>query len=196
MPIPRRREHAFSSDLPKPDKRLTRRARAGAAPGERANGGTDEGAASDGQAAAPQLSGVVLAAGEGVRMRSAGPRPLHAVAGRAMLAHALGRAGRSRRGANRGRRRAGSATTSPPRRRQRRAGGGNLRPARARGTAHAVLAARAAIARGYDDILVTYADIPLISARDAEATARRRSPRARRWSRSASRPATRPATAG
>ena len=31
-----------------------------------------------------------------------------------------------------------------------------------RGTAHAVLAAREAIARGYDDILVTYADIPLI----------------------------------
>ena len=29
-----------------------------------------------------------------------------------------------------------------------------------RGTAHAVLAAREAIARGYDDILVTYADIP------------------------------------
>ena len=33
-----------------------------------------------------------------------------------------------------------------------------------KGTAHATLAARAAIARGYDDILVTYADIPLISA--------------------------------
>ena len=33
-----------------------------------------------------------------------------------------------------------------------------------KGTAHATLAARAAIARGFDDILVTYADIPLISA--------------------------------
>ncbi len=32
-----------------------------------------------------------------------------------------------------------------------------------RGTAHAVLAARSAIARGYDEILVIYADIPLIS---------------------------------
>ena len=31
-----------------------------------------------------------------------------------------------------------------------------------RGTAHAVLAAREAIGRGYDDIIVTYADIPLL----------------------------------
>jgi bifunctional UDP-N-acetylglucosamine pyrophosphorylase/glucosamine-1-phosphate N-acetyltransferase len=33
-----------------------------------------------------------------------------------------------------------------------------------RGTAHATLAARAAIARGYDDVLVIYADAPLITA--------------------------------
>ena len=36
-----------------------------------------------------------------------------------------------------------------------------------RGTAHAVLAARGSIERGADDILVTYADIPLIRAADA-----------------------------
>ena len=33
--------------------------------------------------------GVLLAAGEGVRMRSARAKPLHEVAGRSMLAHAL-----------------------------------------------------------------------------------------------------------
>ncbi len=32
------------------------------------------------------------------------------------------------------------------------------------GTAHAVLAARAAIEQGFDDILVVYADIPLLTA--------------------------------
>jgi bifunctional UDP-N-acetylglucosamine pyrophosphorylase/glucosamine-1-phosphate N-acetyltransferase len=30
-----------------------------------------------------------------------------------------------------------------------------------KGTGHAVLAAREAIARGYDDIIVTYGDVPL-----------------------------------
>ena len=33
--------------------------------------------------------GILLAAGEGVRMRSARAKPLHEVAGRSMLAHAL-----------------------------------------------------------------------------------------------------------
>ena len=33
--------------------------------------------------------GVLLAAGEGTRMKSAKPKPLHEVAGRSMLAHAL-----------------------------------------------------------------------------------------------------------
>ncbi len=45
-----------------------------------------------------------------------------------------------------------------------------------RGTAHAVLAAKAAIARGADDILVVYGDTPLISP---ETLARLRAPLAR-----------------
>ncbi len=104
---------------------------------------------------------IVLAAGEGTRMRSAMPKALHAIGGRSLLAHVL------------------SAAME--------AGGGKIAvvvgpdhdavaaEARAfapkamifeqkqrRGTAHAVLAARQAIARGADDILVMFADTPLV----------------------------------
>ena len=107
--------------------------------------------------------GIALAAGEGVRMRSARPKALHEIAGRAMLAHALealGQAGADRIavvvGANRddiaaeALKWAGDAEIFVQRER--------------RGTADATLAARAAIARGFDDILVTYADTPLVTA--------------------------------
>ena len=40
-------------------------------------------------AAARRCLAIVLAAGEGVRMRSARPKALHEIAGRSMLAHAL-----------------------------------------------------------------------------------------------------------
>ncbi len=104
---------------------------------------------------------IVLAAGEGTRMRSAMPKALHAVGGRSLLAHVLGAASK--------------------------AGGGDIAvvvgpdhdavAAEARalapkvkifeqkqrlGTAHAVLAARQAIARKPDDILVMFADTPLV----------------------------------
>ena len=105
---------------------------------------------------------VLLAAGEGVRMRSATPKPLHRIAGRSMLAHALDallHAGATRIavvvGPN------GDGLAAEARR---------VAPdaeifvqSERRGTAHAVLAARAAIERGYDDVLVAYADTPLIS---------------------------------
>jgi len=106
---------------------------------------------------------ILLAAGEGTRMRSNLPKPLHTVAGRSMLAHALGAlagAGAARIavvvGPN------GDTLAAEARR---------LVPDaeifvqhERRGTAHAVLAAAEAIARGYDEILVAYADTPLISA--------------------------------
>jgi bifunctional UDP-N-acetylglucosamine pyrophosphorylase/glucosamine-1-phosphate N-acetyltransferase len=104
---------------------------------------------------------IVLAAGEGTRMRSALPKALHTIGGRTLLAHVL---------------------TSAMR-----AGGGDIAvvvgpdhdavaaEARAlvpkakifeqkqrRGTAHAVLAARKAIARKPDDILVMFSDTPLV----------------------------------
>jgi bifunctional UDP-N-acetylglucosamine pyrophosphorylase/glucosamine-1-phosphate N-acetyltransferase len=104
---------------------------------------------------------IVLAAGEGVRMRSNRPKVLHNVAGRPMIAHAIAAAQEAGAGdiavvVGPGRDDVAEAT-----RRAAPAAEVFVQQER-RGTAHAVLAARAAIARGYDEILVTYADIPLI----------------------------------
>jgi bifunctional UDP-N-acetylglucosamine pyrophosphorylase / glucosamine-1-phosphate N-acetyltransferase len=106
---------------------------------------------------------IVLAAGEGVRMRSARPKVLHELAGRSMLAHVLSTVRDGAMGdiavvvGPNGDRVAGEALKVAPEakiavQRER------------RGTGDAVLAARDQIERGYDDILVLYADIPLIEA--------------------------------
>jgi bifunctional UDP-N-acetylglucosamine pyrophosphorylase/glucosamine-1-phosphate N-acetyltransferase len=105
--------------------------------------------------------GVLLAAGEGVRMRSGRPKALHEVAGRPMLAHALDALAAA--GAD-----AIAVIVGPDREdvaaeALKRAPGAHIFvQSERKGTAHAVLAARAAIARGYDDILVSYADTPLV----------------------------------
>lgn len=106
---------------------------------------------------------VVLAAGEGTRMRSSRPKPLHEVAGRSMLAH-VGAAALAM-GASRiavvvgpGREDVGAAA------RQAMPGATVFVQEERRGTAHAVLAARAAIA-AVDDVVVLYADVPLIGER-------------------------------
>ena len=116
----------------------------------------------------PQLPGraclgVVLAAGEGVRMRSGAPKPLHEVAGRSMIAHALASLREAGAGA--------FAIVVGPEREDVAAAARALAPEaeifiqrERRGTAHATLAARAAIARGFDDVLVVYADTPLLTA--------------------------------
>jgi bifunctional UDP-N-acetylglucosamine pyrophosphorylase / glucosamine-1-phosphate N-acetyltransferase len=115
---------------------------------------------------------VVLAAGEGTRMRSSLPKVLHPVASQSLLAHVLG-ASPSGSGArlavvigpdhqavaDEAKRIRSDAETFVQRERL--------------GTAHAVLAARAAIARGADDLLVVFGDTPLISA---ETFARLREP--------------------
>jgi bifunctional UDP-N-acetylglucosamine pyrophosphorylase/glucosamine-1-phosphate N-acetyltransferase len=105
---------------------------------------------------------IVLAAGEGVRMRSARPKVLHELAGRSMLAHVLSAV---REGGNGdvvvvvGADHDGVAAEA-----LKAAPLANIAVQRQRlGTAHAVLAAREQIQRGYDDILVVYADIPLIT---------------------------------
>ena len=106
---------------------------------------------------------IVLAAGEGVRMRSSRPKVLHELAGRSMLGHVLSAVLEGAMGdiavvvASDHDGVAAEALKAAPKakiavQRER------------RGTADAVLAARDQIERGYDDILVVYADIPLIEA--------------------------------
>ncbi len=104
---------------------------------------------------------IVLAAGEGTRMRSARPKVLHPLAGRSLLAHVLGTVAQS--GVT-----AAAVVIGP---------GEDAVAAEVehavpeaecfvqqerRGTAHAVLAARTAIQRQPDDILVVYGDTPLV----------------------------------
>jgi bifunctional UDP-N-acetylglucosamine pyrophosphorylase/glucosamine-1-phosphate N-acetyltransferase len=115
---------------------------------------------------------IVLAAGEGTRMQSSIPKVLHPVAGQSLLAHVLAAAPKGAGAAlavvngpdhssvaEETKRRRPDATTFVQRERL--------------GTAHAVLAARDAIARGADDLLVVFGDTPLISA---ETFARLRAP--------------------
>jgi bifunctional UDP-N-acetylglucosamine pyrophosphorylase/glucosamine-1-phosphate N-acetyltransferase len=104
---------------------------------------------------------IILAAGEGTRMKSAVPKVLHKIAGLPMLVHVV-RAVRST-GADDVALVVGNgadtvlaavephAPTIESHVQERRLG-----------TAHAVLAARKAIARGYDDVLIVFGDHPLL----------------------------------
>jgi bifunctional UDP-N-acetylglucosamine pyrophosphorylase / glucosamine-1-phosphate N-acetyltransferase len=105
---------------------------------------------------------IVLAAGEGTRMRTRRPKALHLIGGRSLIAHVLASVGEI----------GGPIAVV--------VGPGEATVVQAvrlaapgaeifvqderRGTAHAVLAARAALARGADDVLVVFADTPLITA--------------------------------
>ncbi|MBR1155389.1 bifunctional UDP-N-acetylglucosamine diphosphorylase/glucosamine-1-phosphate N-acetyltransferase GlmU [Bradyrhizobium sp. JYMT SZCCT0428] len=115
---------------------------------------------------------VVLAAGEGTRMRSSLPKVLHPVAGQSLLAHVLDAAPN---GAG-----ASLAVVIGPDHKAVADEVARIRPDAATfiqrerlGTAHAVLAAREALARGADDLIVAFGDTPLISA---ETFARMRAP--------------------
>jgi bifunctional UDP-N-acetylglucosamine pyrophosphorylase/glucosamine-1-phosphate N-acetyltransferase len=106
---------------------------------------------------------IVLAAGEGTRMRSSTPKVLHPVAGQSLLAHVLAAAPKETAAA--------LAVVVGPDHEAVAAEAKRLRPEAAifvqrerRGTAHAVLAARDALVRGADDLLVVFGDTPLISA--------------------------------
>src|ERR1700678_2287958 len=105
----------------------------------------------------------VLAAGEGTRMRSSQPKVLHPVASQSLLAHVLGAVPKGTGAA--------TAVVIGPNHEAVAAEVARLRPDAATyiqrerlGTAHAVLAAREAIARGADDLLVVFGDTALISA--------------------------------
>jgi bifunctional UDP-N-acetylglucosamine pyrophosphorylase/glucosamine-1-phosphate N-acetyltransferase len=106
---------------------------------------------------------IILAAGEGTRMRSARPKVLHEIAGRSMLAHVLSAVQEAGAGhvavvigpdrddvAQEIRHSAPDAQVFVQRERL--------------GTAHAVLTAREALGHGVEDIVVAFADTPLIEA--------------------------------
>ena len=119
---------------------------------------------------------IVLAAGEGTRMRSGLPKALHPVAGQSLLAHVLAAAPHG----------TGTSlavvigpdhTAVADEARRIRPDALTFVQAERLGTAHAALAAREAIARGgADDLLIAFGDTPLISA---ETFARLRAPLAR-----------------
>jgi bifunctional UDP-N-acetylglucosamine pyrophosphorylase/glucosamine-1-phosphate N-acetyltransferase len=105
---------------------------------------------------------IVLAAGEGTRMRSSIPKVLHRVAGQSLLSHVLAAVPQ---GGN-----ARVAVVVGPDHRLVADEARRLRPDvetfvqhDRQGTAHAVLAAREALKRGADDLIVAFGDTPLIS---------------------------------
>ncbi|MCO5066089.1 MAG: bifunctional UDP-N-acetylglucosamine diphosphorylase/glucosamine-1-phosphate N-acetyltransferase GlmU [Rhizobiaceae bacterium] len=106
---------------------------------------------------------IILAAGEGTRMKSAMPKVLHKIAGRPMLAHVAHAAQAAGAGdlafvVGHGADAVTKAISGfAP-------GAATFVQAERLGTAHAVLAARDAIARGYDDLLVMFGDTPLIES--------------------------------
>jgi bifunctional UDP-N-acetylglucosamine pyrophosphorylase/glucosamine-1-phosphate N-acetyltransferase len=106
---------------------------------------------------------IVLAAGEGTRMRSSLPKVLHPVAGQSLLAHVLDAAPKGT-GASL------AVVIGPDHKavadevKRERPDAAIFTQGERRGTAHAVLAARDAIVGGVDDLLVAFGDTPLISA--------------------------------
>jgi bifunctional UDP-N-acetylglucosamine pyrophosphorylase/glucosamine-1-phosphate N-acetyltransferase len=105
---------------------------------------------------------IVLAAGEGIRMRSKLPKAMHAIGGRTLIEHVLASAAQAGAseiavvvGPDHGAI-SGVVNRVAPRAQI-------FEQRERRGTAHAVLVAKKAIARGADDILVMFADTPLVA---------------------------------
>ena len=107
------------------------------------------------------LVSIILAAGEGTRMKSQRPRVLHEVGGLSLLGHALSAVAAA--GAE-----AATVVIGPDRPEVAREAATPFPAAELaiqrerRGTAHAVLAARESLRRGYDDVIVAFADTPLV----------------------------------
>lgn len=106
---------------------------------------------------------VVLAAGEGTRMRSSLPKVLHTIAGRSMVGHVLATVGASVADA--------ASIVIGPGRDDVAAEAARIFPGvsthvqtERNGTAHAVLHARADIAKGCDVLIILFADTPLVRA--------------------------------
>jgi bifunctional UDP-N-acetylglucosamine pyrophosphorylase / glucosamine-1-phosphate N-acetyltransferase len=106
---------------------------------------------------------IVLAAGEGTRMRSSLPKVLHAIGGRSLLAHVLRAVAESKVSA--------TAVVVGPDQDAVAAEAERVLPGtqcyvqrERRGTAHAVLAARPALERKAQEVVIVYGDTPLIRA--------------------------------
>lgn len=106
---------------------------------------------------------IILAAGEGTRMKSALPKVLHKVAGLEMLGHVMQSAHKSGsdevalvlgHGADKVAKAAEALTAG--------ASVSTFLQEKQLGTADAVLAAKPALERGFDDVLVLFGDAPLI----------------------------------
>ena len=111
---------------------------------------------------------IVLAAGESTRMKSSLSKVLHPIAGRPMIAHvmeSLAQADISSAALVLGR---DAEAVEKAACRDEMTVSAFLQTERL-GTAHAVLAAREAIAKGYDDILVVFGDTPLVTAEPLKA---------------------------
>lgn len=106
---------------------------------------------------------IVLAAGEGTRMKSAVPKVMHPVGGLPMLGHLLRTV--SQAGATEIAVVVGPGADAVTAYVAKAAPGASVHVQQERlGTAHAVLAAREALGKGADDVVVLYADTPLITA--------------------------------
>jgi bifunctional UDP-N-acetylglucosamine pyrophosphorylase/glucosamine-1-phosphate N-acetyltransferase len=105
---------------------------------------------------------IILAAGEGTRMKSGRAKVLHEVAGRSMLAHVL--ASVAAAGVDNVAVVVGPGRDDVSAETQRIAPHAGVFVQNERlGTAHAVMAARAALDAGYDDLIVLFADTPLVT---------------------------------
>jgi bifunctional UDP-N-acetylglucosamine pyrophosphorylase/glucosamine-1-phosphate N-acetyltransferase len=105
---------------------------------------------------------VILAAGEGTRMKSARPKVLHELGGMSLLGHVLGAIASA--GADEIVVVVGPDRSDVAAEARRRAPGVRIVEQRERlGTAHAVLQAREALAGHPDDVLVAFADTPLLT---------------------------------
>jgi bifunctional UDP-N-acetylglucosamine pyrophosphorylase / glucosamine-1-phosphate N-acetyltransferase len=105
---------------------------------------------------------VILAAGEGTRMRSALPKVLHGLGGRPLIGHVLSAVAQTGS--------AVAAVVGPGHDavaavvRKARPGAAIFVQSERRGTAHAVLAARAALEDAKGPVLVVFGDTPLVTA--------------------------------
>ena len=105
---------------------------------------------------------VILAAGEGTRMRSARPKVLHPLGGRPLIAHVLSTVAETGG--------AVAAVVGPGHEdvatlvRAESPGAEVFVQSERRGTAHAALAARAALARASGPVVVVFGDTPLVTA--------------------------------